>query len=142
MLFTRAILAGEPIKVFNHGHMRRDFTYIGDIVEGVVATLDRPPVADEAFDRNAPRASGSWAPYKVFNIGHSEPVQLMDFIRTLESALGVKAQLDLQPMAPGDVPATFADVSALQVWTGVSPHTGLAEGVARFVDWYQRYHSA
>ena len=142
MLFTRAILAGEPIKVFNHGQMQRDFTFIDDIVAGVVATLDRPPVADDAFDRAAPQASGSWAPYKVFNIGHSEPVQLMDFIRTLESALGVSAQLDLQPMAPGDVPATYADVSALQAWTGVAPHTGLSEGIGRFVAWYRQYHRA
>jgi len=142
MLFTRAILAGEPIKVFNHGKMQRDFTFIDDIVAGVVATLDRPPVADDAFDRAAPQASGSWAPYKVFNIGHSEPVQLMDFIRTLESALGVSAQLDLQPMAPGDVPATYADVSALQAWTGVAPHTGLSEGIGRFVAWYRQYHRA
>lgn len=142
MLFTRAILAGEPIKVFNHGKMQRDFTFIDDIVAGVVATLDRPPVADEAFDRAAPQACGSWAPYKVFNIGHSEPVQLMDFIRTLESALGVTAQLDLQPMAPGDVPATYADVSALQAWTGVAPHTGLGEGIARFVAWYRQYYQA
>lgn len=142
MLFTRAILAGEPIKVFNHGKMQRDFTYIDDIVAGVVATLDRTPVADDTFDRAAPQASGSWAPYKVFNIGHSEPVQLMDFIRTLEDALGVKAQLDLQPMAPGDVPATYADVSALQTWTGVAPHTGLSEGIARFVAWYRQYYRA
>ncbi|MCH8181301.1 MAG: NAD-dependent epimerase [Proteobacteria bacterium] len=140
MLFTRAILAGEPIKVFNHGKMQRDFTFIDDIVAGVVATLDRPPVADPSFDKAAPQASGSWAPYKVFNIGHSEPVQLMDFIRTLESALGVQAQLDLQPMAPGDVPATYADVSALQAWTGVAPHTGLQEGIGRFVAWYRHYH--
>lgn len=142
MLFTRAILAGEPIKVFNHGKMQRDFTYIDDIVAGVVATLDRPPVADDTFDRAAPEASGSWAPYKVFNIGHSEPVQLMDFIRTLESALGVQARLDLQPMAPGDVPATYADVSALQAWTGVAPHTDLGEGIGRFVAWYRHYHRA
>jgi len=142
MLFTRAILAGEAIKVFNHGQMQRDFTYIGDIVAGVVATLDRPPVADEAFDRAAPLASGSWAPYKVFNIGHSEPVQLMDFIRTLESALGVSAQLDLQPMAPGDVAATYADVSALQAWTGLAPHTGLSEGIGHFVTWYRQYYRA
>ena len=142
MLFARALLAGEPIKVFNHGQMQRDFTYIDDIVAGVVATLDRPPVADEAFDSAAPQASGSWAPYKVFNIGHSEPVQLMDFIRTLEGALGVSAQLDLQPMAPGDVPATYADVSALQAWTGVAPHTGLSEGIAAFVAWYRQYYRA
>ncbi len=142
MLFTRAILAGEPIKVFNHGNMQRDFTYIDDIVAGVVATLDRPPVPDDAFDRSAPQASGSWAPYKVFNIGHSEPVQLMDFIRTLENALGVPAKLDLQPMAPGDVPATYADVKALQTWTGVAPHTGLSEGIGQFVNWYRNYHRA
>nr|WP_315199916.1 NAD-dependent epimerase [uncultured Aquabacterium sp.] len=142
MLFARAMLAGEPIKVFNHGQMQRDFTYIDDIVAGVVATLDRPPVADEAFDRAAPQASGSWAPYKVFNIGHSEPIQLLDFIRTLESALGVTARLDLQPMAPGDVAATYADVSALQAWTGVSPHTALSDGIAQFVAWYRHHHRA
>lgn len=141
MLFARAILAGEPIKVFNHGQMQRDFTYIDDIVAGVVATLDRPPLPDETFDRLAPRSSTSWAPYRVFNIGHSEPVQLMDFIRTLESALGVPARLDLQPMAPGDVPATYADVHALQQWTGVTPHTDLRAGIERFVAWYRTYYA-
>lgn len=140
MLFTRAILAGEAIKVFNHGQMQRDFTCVDDIVAGVLATLDRPPTPDADFDRAQPRASGSWAPYKVFNIGHSEPVQLMDFIRTLEAALGVSARLDLQPMAPGDVAATCADVSALQDWTGVTPHTGLADGIAQFVAWYRHYY--
>lgn len=141
MLFARAILAGEPIKVFNHGQMQRDFTYIDDIVAGVIATLDRPPSPDESFDRVEPRSSTSWAPYRVFNIGHSEPVQLMDFIRTLEASLGLAAKLDFQPMAPGDVPATYADVSALQNWTGVSPHTGLGEGIKRFVEWYRGYYA-
>ena len=140
MLFARAMLAGEPIKVFNHGQMQRDFTYIDDIVDGVVATLRRPALPNEAFDKQAPQSSTSWAPYRVFNIGHSEPVQLMSFIRTLEAALGVTAQLDFQPMAPGDVPATYADVSALQAWTGVAPHTDLATGIGRFVDWYRAYH--
>jgi UDP-glucuronate 4-epimerase len=121
--------------------MKRDFTYIDDIVAGVVATLDRPAEPDAAFDKLQPQSSSSWAPYRVFNIGHSEPVQLMDFIRTLESALGVKAQLDLRPMAPGDVPATYADVSALQAWTGVSPRTDLASGIGHFVAWYRRYHT-
>ena len=141
MLFTRAILAGEPIKVFNHGQMKRDFTYIDDIVRGVVATLDRPPVADPDFNRAEPSAAGSWAPYKVFNIGRSEPVPLLDFIGTLEQALGVTAQKDLQPMAPGDVAATYADVSALAAWTGQQPQVDLSEGVRRFVDWYRRYHA-
>ena len=140
MLFARAMLAGEPIKVFNHGQMQRDFTYIDDIVDGVVATLRRPALPNEAFDKLAPQSSTSWAPYRVFNIGHSEPVPLMSFIRTLEAALGVTAQLDFQPMAPGDVPATYADVSALQAWTGVAPHTDLATGIGRFVDWYRAYH--
>ncbi len=109
--------------------------------DGVVATLRRPALPNEAFDKQAPQSSTSWAPYRVFNIGHSEPVQLMDFIRTLEAALGVTAQLDFQPMAPGDVPATFADVSALQAWTGVSPHTELATGIGRFVEWYRAYYA-
>ncbi|MDQ5926660.1 MAG: UDP-glucuronate 4-epimerase [Pseudomonadota bacterium] len=141
MLFTRAILAGDPIKVFNHGQMKRDFTYIDDIVRGVVATLDRPPVADPGFNRAEPSAAGSWAPYKVFNIGRSEPVPLLDFIGTLEDALGVQAQKDLQPMAPGDVAATYADVSALTAWTGQQPQVDLGEGVRRFVAWYRNYHA-
>jgi UDP-glucuronate 4-epimerase len=140
MLFTRAILAGEPIKVFNHGQMRRDFTYIDDIVRGVVATMDRPPEPQPDFDRTHPTAEASWAPYRVFNIGNSEPVALMDFIRTLESALQREAKLDLQPMAPGDVAATYADVSALRAWTGESGHTDLATGIGHFVSWYRGYY--
>lgn len=140
MLFARAILAGEPIKVFNHGQMQRDFTYIDDIVAGVVAALDRIPQPDPAFDRAAPSAAGSWAPYRVFNIGRSTPVALMDFIGTLEAALGRRATLDLQPMAPGDVVATYADVSALAAWTQVQPQVELAEGIGRFVNWYLSYY--
>ncbi len=140
MLFAKAILAGEPIKVFNHGQMQRDFTYIDDIVAGVIGTLDRTPQADPGFDRLAPDASRSWAPYRVFNIGRSEPVQLMDFIRTLEDALGRSAILDLQPMAPGDVAATYANVSALGEWTGLQPQVDLAEGIRRFANWYRQYH--
>jgi UDP-glucuronate 4-epimerase len=136
MLFARAILAGEPIKVFNHGQMRRDFTYIDDIVSGVLATLDRPPQPDPGFDRLNPSAASSWAPYKVFNIGNSEPVALLDFIGTLERALGRQASMTLLPMAPGDVEATFADVSALATWAGLHPHTSLEEGVGHFVKWY------
>lgn len=142
MLFTKAILAGEPITVFNHGQMQRDFTFIDDIVAGVVATLDRPPQANPAFDREHPSSATSWAPYRVFNIGHSEPVKLLDFIGTLEHALGRPAVKNLQPMVPGDVVATYADTDALSNWTGVHPTTSLTEGIGQFVDWYRSYFSA
>jgi UDP-glucuronate 4-epimerase len=142
MLFARAILAGEPIKVFNHGQMRRDFTYIDDIVDGVVATLDRAPGPDAAFDRENPTAASSWAPYRVFNIGNSEPVALMDFIGALEAALGREAIKDFQPIQPGDVVATFADTAKLEAWTGVSPGTSITDGVGRFVAWYRGYFEA
>lgn len=139
MLFARAILAGEPIKVFNHGQMKRDFTYIDDIVAGVVATLDRPACADEAFDRGHPTAAASWAPYRVFNIGHSEPVALMDFIAALERCLGREAVKNFQPMQPGDVVATYARTDRLQAWSGVQPRVSIEDGVARFVGWYRDY---
>lgn len=140
MLFTRAILAGEAIKVFNHGQMRRDFTYIDDIVEGIVATLDRTPVGDDAFNREQPNSSSSWAPYRVFNIGNSEPVALMDFIGALEKTLGQEAVKNFQPMQPGDVVATFADTSRLEAWTGVHPTTSVVDGVKHFADWYRAYY--
>ena len=139
--FTRAILAGEPIAVFNHGHMSRDFTYIDDIVAGVLGVLDAPPVAlaCPAGEPSASAASG--APYRVLNIGSHQPVPLLDFIAALEHALGRRARLDLQAMQPGDVPATYADVSALQALTGSArPAMSLGEGVRRFVDWYRAYH--
>jgi UDP-glucuronate 4-epimerase len=139
MLFAKAIAAGEPIKVFNHGQMKRDFTYIDDIVAGVLSTLDRPATPNEAFDKLAPDASTSWAPYRVFNIGRSEPVALLDFIGELESALGKTATKDLQPIQPGDVAATYADTSALTAWTGCEPRTDLRQGVGAFVQWYLRW---
>ncbi len=135
--FTRAILAGEPIAVFNHGRMSRDFTYIDDIVSGLLAVLDAPPTAG-ADDGSAATSS---APYRVLNIGSHAPVPLLDFIGALEQALGRRAVLDLQPMQPGDVPATHADVTRLQALTGaVRRPMPLAEGVQRFVDWYRAYH--
>jgi len=142
MLFARAILAGEPIKVFNHGQMRRDFTYIDDIVDGVVATLDRAPGPDATFDRENPSAASSWAPYRVFNIGNSEPVALLDFIGALEDALGCNAIKDFQPIQPGDVVATFADTAKLEGWTHTRPRTDIAFGVEQFVRWYRHYHEA
>jgi UDP-glucuronate 4-epimerase len=132
MLFTRAILAGETIKVFNHGRMRRDFTYVDDIVEGVVRVLARPP---------GPCAASS-APYAVFNIGNHEAVELTEFIATLERLLGREAKMELLPMQPGDVAATFASTDALRAVTGFAPSTPLAEGLARFVAWYRSWHAA
>jgi UDP-glucuronate 4-epimerase len=137
--FTRDILAGKPIAVFNEGRMLRDFTYVDDIVDGVVAVLDKPAAPDPAFEPLAPHPGTSRAPYRVFNIGNQDPVALGEFIATLERALGVEAIREYRPMQPGDVVATHADVSALKAWTGVSPRTPLAEGLARFVEWYRRY---
>jgi UDP-glucuronate 4-epimerase len=138
--FTRDILAGTPIAVYNDGRMMRDFTYIDDIVDGVVAVLDKPAEPDPGFDPLAPHAGRSRAPYRVFNIGNQDPVALGEFIETIEQALGVPAIKDYRPMQPGDVVATHADVSALKAWTGVSPRTSLRDGIARFVAWYRHYH--
>jgi UDP-glucuronate 4-epimerase len=137
--FTRDILAGTPIAVFNDGQMMRDFTYIDDIVDGVVAVLDKPATPDPAFDAQAPHPGRSRAPYRVFNIGNQDPVQLGVFVETIEKALGVPAVKQYKPMQPGDVVATYADVSALREWTGVSPRTPLADGIGRFVAWYRAH---
>jgi UDP-glucuronate 4-epimerase len=139
-LFTKAMLEGRPIEVFNQGRMQRDFTYIDDIVDGVVAVLDRRAEGDPAFDARQPDPARSRAPYRVFNIGNQGPVQLMDFVRAIERALGVEAHKLMRPLQPGDVPATYADVSELAAWTGVQPRTPIDEGVARFVRWYRDYH--
>ncbi|WP_046113054.1 NAD-dependent epimerase [Aquincola tertiaricarbonis] len=139
-LFTRAILAGEPIQVFNHGRMVRDFTYIDDIAEGVVRTLDKPPAADPAYDRGQADPAASHAPYRVFNIGNHQPVPLMDFIAAIERHTGREAIKELRDIQPGDVPATYADVSELEAWTGFTPATSVDEGVRRFVAWYRDYY--
>jgi Nucleoside-diphosphate-sugar epimerases len=139
-LFTRAILEGRPIDVFNHGKMQRDFTYIDDIVEGVIRVCDRPPAANPAFDKQQPDPATSWAPYRVFNIGNHNPVELMTYITTLESALGKTAQKNFLPLQDGDVPATSADTAALHAATGFAPATSVASGIARFVDWYRGYY--
>ena len=138
--FTRGILAGEPIPVFNEGKMVRDFTYVDDIVEGVVRVIDRPPAADPAWNASSPDAATSSAPWRVFNIGNHQRVELMRYIRALESALGVQAKLDLLPMQAGDVRATEADTTALQALTGFKPATPVEEGIRRFVAWYREYH--
>lgn len=138
--FTRDILAGTPIAVYNDGKMMRDFTYIDDIVDGVVAVLDRPATPDPDFESLAPNPGTSKAPYRVFNIGNQDPVALGDFIATIERALGVQAVKQYKPMQPGDVVATHADVSALAAWTGVTPRTSLDEGIGHFTHWFKRYY--
>ena len=139
-LFTTAIVRGEPIKVFNQGHMRRDFTYIDDIVEGVVRLLPLAPGPDPSFDPAAPDAATSSAPWRIYNIGNNHTVELNDFIATLEDALGMKARKEMLPMQPGDVPATWADTALLSRLTGYAPQTPVQKGVAEYVDWFRSYY--
>lgn len=139
-LFTKAILEGRPIDVFNEGQMRRDFTYIDDIVEGVDRTSDRIAEPDSNWDSNAPNPSSSTAPYRVFNIGNNQPVELSHFIEVIEKALGQRAEKNLMPMQPGDVPATFADIDDLEAAVGFRPSTSIEQGVERFVKWYREYY--
>ncbi len=139
-LFTQAILEGRPIDVFNHGRMQRDFTYVDDIVEGVIRVLDRIAEPDPAYVSDTPDPGTSDAPFRVFNIGNHDPVPLLDFIGCIEEALGRKAQMNLLPLQDGDVPATYADVDALTAWTGFKPATDIRTGVGRFVAWYRDYY--
>ena len=140
-LFTKAMLEGKPIKVYNHGQMIRDFTYIDDIIESLIRLLDRPAAPDTAFDPHSPNPSTSWAPHRVFNIGNSTPTPLINYITAVEGALGVTAEKELLPMQAGDVPATAADTSALEAWIGFKPNTPVKEGVERFVAWYRDFYS-
>lgn len=139
-LFTKAILEGKPIDVFNHGKMVRDFTYIDDIVEGVIRVCDKPATASDEFDSSNPDPATSNAPYRVFNIGNSQPTPLMDYIHALEQAIGKEAKKNFLPMQPGDVPATNADTSELDAWVGFKPGTPVREGVKRFYAWYQAHY--
>jgi len=140
-LFTKAILAGEPIKVFNHGHHKRSFTYVDDIVEGVIRTLDHAPAKNPNWDGLTPDpASSGVAPYRLFNIGNEQPVELLRYIEVLEHCLGRKAQMELLPLQAGDVPDTEADVSELIAAVDYRPVVSVAEGVANFVRWYVEYH--
>ena len=139
-LFTKAILAGEPIQVFNHGQMVRDFTFVDDIVESLIRVLDKPATADPCFDPAQPDPATSWSSHRVFNIGNSNPTPLLDYIEAIEQALGIKAEKQFLPMQPGDVPATAADTSALEAWTGFKPNTPVRDGVAKFVAWYRGFY--
>ena len=139
-LFTKAMLAGEPIQVLNNGEMVRDFTYVDDIIESLVRLLDKPAAPDPVFDTAQPDPATSWAPHRVFNIGNSNPTPLMDYIEAVESALDITATKTFLPMQPGDVPATAADTSALEAWTGFKPNTPVKDGVASFVAWYREFY--
>jgi UDP-glucuronate 4-epimerase len=139
-LFTKAILEGRPIDVFNHGRMQRDFTYVDDIVEGVIRVTDHIATPADDYDPLKPDPATSQAPYRVFNIGNHQPVPLMDFIACIEKALGREARKNFLPLQDGDVPATYADVQALDDWVGFTPATSIESGIARFVDWYRAYY--
>lgn len=138
-IFTKAIFDGAPIKLFNHGQMRRDFTYVDDVAEGVVRTLDRPAAPDPNWTDDP---ATSRAPWRVYNIGNSEPVEVGRFVEILEKEIGKPANRELLPMQPGDVPATYADTARLEAATGFKPHTPLETGLANFVTWYRAYHKA
>jgi UDP-glucuronate 4-epimerase len=139
-LFTKAILDNQPIKVFNHGNMLRDFTFVDDIVEGVVRVTDRIATANPSYSAKTPDPASSSAPYRVFNIGNHNPVKLLDFITAIEDALGKKAEKLLLPLQDGDVPETYADVEALKDWVGFVPATSVQDGIQRFVAWYREYY--
>jgi UDP-glucuronate 4-epimerase len=138
-LFTKAILEGRPIDVFNYGNMQRDFTYVDDIVEGVVRVTDRVATSNPDYRPEAPDPGTSNVPFRVFNIGNHQPVPLMDYIGAIEKALGRTAEKNLLPLQDGDVPATYADVDALNAWVGFTPATSIEDGIGRFVAWYREY---
>ncbi len=141
-LFTKAIIEGRAIQVFNNGQMTRDFTYIDDIVESVIRLLDRPPIPNPDFNHETPDPGSSWAPFQVFNIGNSRPTQLMQYINAIETVLGVTSEIEFLPMQPGDVSATAADVTKLEEWIAFKPCTDIEEGVRNFVSWYRDYFRA
>jgi UDP-glucuronate 4-epimerase len=139
-IFTKAIMAGEPIKLFNRGVMRRDFTYVDDVVEAIVRLVARAPSPDPDASGRAPDPGTSAAPWRVYNIGNNRPVELLDVVRLLEEAIGKPAKRELLPMQPGDVPATYADIDDLQRDVGFSPATPIGEGIDKFIRWYKAYH--
>jgi UDP-glucuronate 4-epimerase len=141
-IFAKAIMAGEPIKLFNNGNMRRDFTYVDDVVEAVVRLVDRPATGNAKYSTAAPDPGSSSAPWRVYNIGNNNPVELLDVVRILEDAIGKKAKRELLPMQPGDVPATYADVDDLKRDVGFQPATPIDQGIARFIAWYRAWTGA
>ena len=139
-LFTKSIIEGQPINVFNNGDMIRDFTYIDDVIESLVRLINKPPSADNKFNKEDPNPSKSWAPYRIFNVGNSNPIPLMDYISTLEEVIGKKAKKNFLPMQPGDVKATSASTSALEEYIGFKPKTSIKKGITEFVTWYRNFY--
>ncbi len=139
-LFTRAILAGEPIRVFNYGKMQRDFTYVGDVVESIMRIMVKPPRGNSDWNGRTPDPASSFAPYRIYNVGNNQPVELMKFIEVIEDCLGIKAEKSLEPIQPGDVPSTYANIDDLIKDFDFHPRTPLEEGVGRFVEWYREYY--
>lgn len=139
-LFTKAILNSEPIKVFNHGRMTRDFTYIDDIVESIIRLIAKPPSSDKDFDTSNPRTDRSWAPHRIFNIGNSNPNSLTDYINAIEDALSIKAKKELLPIQPGDVPATYSDCTSLEELIEYKPNTAIKDGIKEFISWYREFY--
>ena len=139
-LFTKSILEGKPIKVFNHGQMIRDFTYVDDIAESLLRIIFKPATSEKSFDTNNPNPSISWAPHRIFNIGNSNPTRLMDYIHAIEKCIGVEAKKEFLPLQMGDVPSTSSDCSELESWIGFKPQTAVYDGVAKFVEWYREFY--
>ncbi|MEM6815549.1 MAG: NAD-dependent epimerase/dehydratase family protein, partial [Bacteroidota bacterium] len=139
-LFTNAIIKDQPINVFNHGNMKRDFTYVDDIVEGMYRLMTTPPTKNENWDAANPNPASSFAPYQLFNIGNNSPVELMDYIKAIEEKLGKQAEKNFIPLQTGDVPETFAEVSDLEQKIAYKPSTSVREGVGKFIDWYKEYY--
>ena len=140
IFITKAILNDQPIKVFNHGKMIRDFTYIDDIVESVIQILNKPSLPDKFFDTKSPNPASSWSPYRVFNIGNSTPTSLLDYIEAIENEIGKKSKKQFLPMQPGDVPETESDTSLLESWIGFKPNTSIKNGVKQFITWYRDFY--
>jgi UDP-glucuronate 4-epimerase len=139
-IFTKAILEGNPIDVYNHGKMKRDFTFVDDIVEGIVRLIPNVPTGDPSWNGASPDAATSFAPYRLYNIGNNSPVELLRFIEVIEEKLGKKAVKNLLPIQEGDVPETFADVEALTRDVGFKPSTSIEDGIGKFIEWYKEYY--
>tara|TARA_B100000900_G_scaffold331251_1_gene291924 strand:- start:129 stop:902 length:774 start_codon:yes stop_codon:yes gene_type:complete len=137
--FTKSILEGEPIKIFNHGKMRRDFTYIDDVIECIMRIIDKIPISYNKLENRIYKSSESWAPYKILNIGNSDPIDLMKYIEEIENALGIKAIKEFHPMQDGDIKDTYADTTILEEWIKAKPKTDIKDGISNFVNWYKSY---
>ena len=138
--FTDSIINGKSIQVFNNGNMMRDLTYVDDVCQSLIKLINKPALPDNNFDKNIPNLSSSWCPYRVFNIGNSNPIKLLDFIEIIEDVLNIKAKKEFMPMQPGDVKATYADCSSLEKWIGFQPKTSFKEGIEKFIKWYLTYY--